>query len=126
MATWEDVERVVTVLPDTGEKGPRRWAVHGKLFVWERPLRAKDLAELGADAPTGAPVAFRVADEGEKEALLGDEPGAFFTTSHFDGYPIVLARLDRVPVPELEELVQDAWLARAPKRLAKEYLARTG
>ena len=49
----------------------------------------------------------------------------FFTTSHFDGYPIVLARLDGIAVPELEELLQDAWLARAPKRLAQEYLDRT-
>lgn len=126
MATWEDVERVATVLPDTGAKGPREWMVHGRLFVWERPLRAKDLAELGDGAPAEAPVAFHVADEGEKEALLGDEPRTFFTTSHFDGYPIVLARLDLLPVPELEELVQDAWLARAPKRLAKEYLESTG
>jgi len=124
MATWEDVERVATVLPDTGTKQPRQWTVHGKLFVWERPLRAKDLAELGDAAPAEAPVAFRVADEGEKKALLADAPGTFFTTSHFDGYPIVLARLDRVPVPELEELVEDAWLARAPARLAKEYLDR--
>ncbi|WP_277513335.1 MmcQ/YjbR family DNA-binding protein [Cellulosimicrobium cellulans] len=125
MASWEDVERIVSVLPDTGLKGPRQWTVHGKLFVWERPLRAKDLDELGDAAPAEPPVAFRVADEGEKAALLGDDPAVFFTTSHFDGYPIVLARLDRVAVPALEEIVQDAWLSRAPKRLAQEYLDRT-
>jgi len=125
MASWEDVERIATVLPDTDLKGPRRWTVHGTLFVWERPLRAKDLDELGDAAPAEPPVAFRVADEGEKEALLADEPDVYLTTSHFHGYPIVLARLDRLAVPELEELVQDAWLARAPKRLAREYLDRT-
>jgi hypothetical protein len=125
MASWEDVERIVSVLPDTGLKGPRQWTVHGKLFVWERPLRAKDLDELGDAAPAEPPVAFRVADEGEKAALLGDDPAVFFATSHFDGYPIVLARLDRVAVPELEELLEDAWLSRAPRRLAQEYLDRT-
>lgn len=125
MAAWEDVARIAAVLPDTAADGERTWRVHGKTFVWERPLRAKDLAELGDAAPAEDPVAFYVADEGEKEALLGDEPGTFLTTSHFDGYPVVLARLDRIPVPELEELVQDAWLARAPKRLAATYLEQS-
>jgi len=32
-------------------------------------------------------------------------------------------RLDRISHPELDELVLEAWLARAPKRLATEYLA---
>lgn len=122
MASWEDVDRVAAVLPDTAADGDRTWRVHGRTFVWERPLRAKDRAELGDAAPSEPPAAFYVADEGEKEALLGDEPGTFFTTSHFDGYAVVLALLDRVPVPELEELVQDAWLARAPKRLAARHL----
>ena len=122
MATWEDVERVAAVLPDTTLKAPRQWTVHRRLFVWERPLRARDLAELADDAPDDAPVAFHVSDDGEKQALLADDPRTFFTTSHFDGYAIVLARLDRVAVPELEELVQDAWLARAPRRLAARFL----
>ncbi|MBD8080419.1 MmcQ/YjbR family DNA-binding protein [Cellulosimicrobium arenosum] len=124
MATWDDVDRIAAVLPDTAADG-RAWRVHGKLFVWERALRARDRAELGDTAPAEAPAAFRVADEGEKEALVGDDPQTFFTTSHFDGYPIVLARLDRVPVPELEEIVQDAWLARAPRRIAAQYLDRS-
>ena len=89
MASWEDVGRVVTVLPDTALKDARRWTVHGKLFVWERPLRPRDLDELGAAAPAEPPVALRVADEGEKAALIQDDPGTFFTTSHFDGSPIV-------------------------------------
>ncbi|MBD5787779.1 MmcQ/YjbR family DNA-binding protein [Cellulosimicrobium terreum] len=124
MATWDDVDRIAAVLPDTAADG-RTWRVHGVLFVWERPLRARDHDELGDAAPDEPPVAFRVADEGEKLALVGDDPATFFTTAHFDGYPIVLGRLDLIEVPELEELVQDAWLARAPRRLAKEYLARS-
>jgi len=46
----------------------------------------------------------------------------YFTTPHFDGYPAILVRLDRIAVPELEELLVEAWLARAPKRLATQYL----
>jgi hypothetical protein len=64
----------------------------------------------------------RVPDEGAKEALLADDPGVYFTTPHFDGYPAVLVRLDVIGVPELTELVTEAWLTRAPKRLAKLYL----
>ena len=48
----------------------------------------------------------------------------YFTTPHFDGYPAVLVRLDRISVDELGELITDAWLARAPKRLAQAYLSR--
>jgi hypothetical protein len=33
-------------------------------------------------------------------------------------------RLDRIEVSELEELLVEAWLARAPKRLATEHLPR--
>ena len=68
-------------------------------------------------------LAARVADVGVKEALIADDPEVFFTTPHFDGYPAVLIRLDRISVPELDEVVVEAWLARAPKRLATQYLA---
>lgn len=57
-----------------------------------------------------------------KEALLA-EGGAYFTTPHFDGYPAVLVRLDRIEVPDLTKLVVEAWLDLAPERLAKAYLA---
>jgi hypothetical protein len=60
-----------------------------------------------------------------KEALLADDPSVYFTTPHFDGYPAVLVRLEEIGIEDLEELVVEAWLARAPKRLAKEYLSET-
>jgi hypothetical protein len=59
-----------------------------------------------------------------KEAMLADDGGAFFTTPHFDGYAIVLVLLEEISVADLEEVVVEAWLARAPKRLAKEYAER--
>jgi hypothetical protein len=64
-----------------------------------------------------------VADLGVKEALLSDDPHIYFTTPHFDGYAVVLARLGRIALTELDELVVESWLARAPKRLAASYLA---
>ena len=57
-----------------------------------------------------------------KEALLADGPEAFFTTPHFDGYPAILVRLDRISVEDLAEVIVEAWLARAPKRLAQKYV----
>ena len=68
----------------------------GKLFVWERPLRKSDREALGDAAPEGPILAARVEHEIAKQALLADDPEVFFTTPHFDGYPIVLVRLDRI------------------------------
>jgi hypothetical protein len=59
---------------------------------------------------------------GAKEALLADDPRIFFTTPHFDGFPAILVRLDRIAAEELEEVVTEAWLVRAPRRLAGAYL----
>jgi hypothetical protein len=64
-----------------------------------------------------------VADVGVKEALVADDPAVYFTTPHFDGYPAVLVRLAEIDPDELRELLRDAWLAQAPKRLALAYLA---
>ena len=126
MSTWEDVRRIALSLPETDERASRglcQWRVKEKLFVWERPLRQSDLQALGADAPEGPILGVRVEHLVAKEALLADDPGVFFTTPHFDGYPAVLARLDRLARADLEEVVVEAWLARAPRRLADSYIA---
>ena len=52
-----------------------------------------------------------------------DEPGVYFTTPHFDGYPAVLVKLAEIDVSDLEELITEAWLTQAPKKLVKDYLA---
>jgi hypothetical protein len=72
---------------------------------------------------------FRVADLGVKELLLADDRGVFFTTQHFDGYPAVLLRipnLARLDQEELGDLVIEAWLTRAQKRVAKAWLDEQG
>jgi hypothetical protein len=125
MASWDDVRRIALALPDTSEQSSRglaSWRVRDKGFVWERPLRSADLRALGAAAPTGPILGARVEHLGAKAALLADESRVYFTTPHFDGYPAVLVRLDKITVPELEELIVEAWLAQAPKRLAAHYI----
>jgi hypothetical protein len=125
MATWDDVRRIALALPDTTEdstRGMPGWSVHQKAFAWDRPLRRGDLEALGGGAPEGPILCVRVADVGVKEALIADDSAVYFTTPHFNGYPAVLVRLDEIEPAELEELFADSWLARAPKRLARQYL----
>jgi hypothetical protein len=124
MATWDDVSNIATALPETtrSDSRLREWAVAGKMFIWERPLRKSDLRALGDAAPDGPILGVRVADEGVKFALIADDPGVFFTTPHFDGYSAILVRLDQISVDDLQELLVEAWLLRAPKKVAKAYL----
>ena len=97
--------------------------MHNKGFVWERPLRKADLEALGDRAPAGAILGARVEHLVAKAALIADDPDVYFTTPHFDGYPTVLVRLEQIPLDELQELIVEAWLVRAPKRLARDYIA---
>lgn len=126
MATWDDVRRLVAALPGTDEHpsydARPAWRVHQRAFVWERPLTAHDRAALGGAAPGEAEplLAARVADEGVKAALVADEPAVFSTTPHFDGHAVVLLRLSQVSADVLAEVVEDAWRARAPRRLLAE------
>jgi len=129
VADWEDVRRLALALPDTEEqrsRGQASWRVHGKLFVLERPLRKRDLEELGAAAPDGPVLAARTEHLTAKAALLVDDPSVYFTTSHFDGYPMILVVLTRIGLTDLAELIVEAWLSKAPKRLAAEYIATHG
>ena len=120
MATWDAVARVSLALPGTTEvvsRGSRQWKVADKLFVWERPLRRRDLEELGDAAPAGPVLGARVPDEGAKRALVAEQPDVYLTTSHFDGHPAVLARLEALDETALTELAGEAWACRAPRRL---------
>ena len=126
MATWDDVASIVGELQLTGEPSPHEWRVGKKLIAWERPLRKSDreaLAARGIEPPEGDILGARVADEGVKFALIADEPDVYFTTPHFDGYPAVLVTLAEIEVPGLEELITEAWLTQAPKKLVEEFLA---
>jgi hypothetical protein len=127
VADWIDVRRIALGLPQTSERlsrERRQWRIKDKLFVWERPLRAKEVAELGGDAPDGPILGARVEHLVAKEALLADDPHVYFTTSHFKGYAAVLVRLERIAGDELDELITEAWLARAPKPLVETFLQR--
>ena len=126
MATWTDVQKLALALPGTREEvrseGLRAWIVNKKFFVWERPLRKSDLAALGDTAPTGDILGVRTADLEMKEVLLASDPDVYFTIPHFHGYPAILVRLAQIARKELSDLIVEAWLVRAPKRMAAEFL----
>jgi hypothetical protein len=126
VATWNDVARIVGELALTSEQSPRDWRVGKKLLAWERPLRPADREALVAQRfqpPEGDILGVRVADEGVKFALISDDPAVYFTTPHFEGYAAVLVKLAEIDVGGLEELITEAWLARAPRKLVQEFLA---
>jgi hypothetical protein len=126
VATWSDVARIVGELALTSEPSPHDWRVGKKLLAWERPLRPSDreaLTKSGVEPPEGDILGVRVSDEGVKFALIADEPTVYFTTPHFDGYPAVLVRLAEIEVRDLVELITEAWLTQAPRKLVQEFLA---
>jgi len=127
MVSLDEAGRLAMALPQVAEgtrHGHRTWLVAGKVFAWERPFSKADLRRFGDAAPPDGPIlAVSVDDLSEKEAALAAHPTAFFTIPHFDGYAAVLVLLDEVELDELEELITESWITRAPKRVLAAYLA---
>jgi hypothetical protein len=124
-----DLDKLALAMPGTtkevSEDGRPSYLVHGKRFCLQRGRRPD-----AVDAETGERLddvlMFRVAELDVKELMLSDARGVYFTTRHFDGYPAVLVRipdLARLDREELYDLVAEAWLTRAQKRIAKQWLA---
>lgn len=112
MADWDTVCELALTFPGAEEgttHSQPAFRVRGKLFVWLSP------SERGA-------LCVRV-DPDEKDFLLASNADVYFSTPHYEGYPAVLIRLDRIRREELAERIEDAWLLRAPKRLLDEFAA---
>lgn len=129
----DDVDEICAALPST-EFGTS-W---GDVPTWKVPAGEKGRGFLlyrhphssAVDPETGEQyddlLVIRTADPADKAALVEDASTPFFTIDHFRNFNAVLvqqSRLGELTLDELTEVVQDAWLAVAPKRLAKEFLA---
>jgi len=124
----DDLDELAVALPqaskELSEDGRPIYKVHGKLFCFHRGRRP-DAVDEDSERLDDV-LMFRVADPDVKELLLSDARAIYFTTPHFKGYPAVLVRipdLARLDRDELRDLVAEAWLTRAQKRVAKAWLA---
>ena len=124
-----DLDELALAMPqatkEVSEDGRPAYLVHGKLFCFHRGRR-RDAIDPQTGERLEDVLMFRVADLDVKDLILADERGIFFTTPHFDGYPAVLMRipdLASIEREELQDLVAEAWLTRAQKRVARAWLA---
>jgi len=111
MADADDVRRIALALEHVTEieSDGFDFRVHNKGFVWSYPERRPgERRRIRTDIAV-----LYVGDEAEKQALLLGEPDVFFTTKSYDGWPLVMVRLDQVGVRRLKELVTDAWRMRS-------------
>jgi hypothetical protein len=132
MTTMADLDELALAMPQTtkeiSEDGRPSYLVHGKMYCFHRSRRP-DARDPDTGERLEDVLMFRVADVGVKELLLSDTRGIYFTTPHFDGYPAVLVRipnLAQLDRDELADLVAEAWLTRAQKRVAKAWLEDQG
>jgi hypothetical protein len=111
--SWGDIP--TWLVPEEGK---------GRGFVlYRRPHKTAidpETGELYTDL-----LVIRTASSADKTELV-EADGPFFTIPHFKGFNAVLvqqSRLREITRDELAEVITDAWLAVAPKKLARELLA---
>jgi hypothetical protein len=128
VATMRDVEKLALAMPGAtqgmDDEGRPSYLVNGKVFCWHRSPRP-DALDSGTGERLEDVFVFHVGDLEEKEFILADPRGLFFTTPHWNGYRAVLIRipdLKQLDRRELADLVAGAWLARAPRSEAKAWL----
>lgn len=110
MPTWDDVVAIATRLPEVEVT-----------TSWQTPslkVKGRFFARLRTEAEGGLAI---VCEPGEKAALLASADPAFYTTPHYDGYAMILIHLDRIDEQRLAEMIEDAWLLKAPVRVRKAY-----
>lgn len=115
MSTWADVIAIGAELPEVVES-----TSYGTPAL---KVRKKMLCRMRSDPDA---LVVRVIDVEDRDALLRQDPDVFFTTPHYDGYPYLLVRLEKVAKQVLAELLEDAWRTQAPKTLVASYDAADG
>jgi hypothetical protein len=116
MISHDEIRQIAIGLPGATERasygGRPSWRTKAKIFIWIR------------EDPEALVVWVESLDE--KEALIAAQPEKFFTTSHYDGEPIVLVRLAKVTKKEAVDLIINSWRNRATKTAVKAWDAARG
>ena len=123
MSTLDDVRRIASKLPGAVE-GPIHFGfsveVKGKakgfLWVWNERIEPKK-----PKVPNPDVLAIVVGSLTAKEILSSDRPELYVDDPHYHSYPALLVKLKDVELEFLEDLIVEAWRAKAPKRLVAEY-----
>ena len=121
MATQADVRRIALSFAEAEEAKndfafsvPNKGKLKGFAWVWKERIDPKK-----ARVPNPGVLAVRVANLGQREALIAADPKKFFTEPHYAGFPAVLVRLSEVNAKELRVLLAEAWRCMAPTTTAK-------
>jgi len=127
MATRSDVRKIALSLPETKEKDGHfafevrnRAKYRGFCWVWMERIHQKKPREPNPDV-----LAVRVPSLDAKEILLMADSDKFFTEPHYEGFPAVLVRLERVGRAELRALLVEGWATQAPKSLLQKFQGAT-
>jgi len=117
MATQADVRRIALSLPEVEEASDRfafsvrnKGKLKGFVWLWQERVNPKK-----PRVPNPGVIAVRVANLGEREAMLSADSEKFFTEPHYVGFPAVLVRLKAVTVADLKVLIAEAWRCQAPR-----------
>ena len=130
-ATPDDVDAICASLPETelgitwGDRPT--WVVprgdKGRGFCLYR-APGRTAVDPETDQPYDDLLVIRCATPEEKQTLVDDEATPFFTVDHLRGsnaFLVQRSRLGEITVEELREVLTDAWLAVAPRRLARKH-----
>ena len=120
--TFDDVRKIALSMPEveetTGYGMP--WFKAGKTRFAGRPVERRDVE------PDSIGV---VSTFEERDALIAARPDVYYVTKHFAPYPAVLARLSRIRLDELRELLSNAWqqaMEHESSRKKKRRASRSG
>ena len=105
MISAAQIRKIALSLPESFERASYgncpSWRTKKGMFTW---IRTKpDALVVWVDSLDA------------KEILLEHEPEIFFTTAHYDGYPMLLVRLDNVDAKRARALIEESYRLRAPK-----------
>lgn len=109
--TWDDVLALGLRLPGmevSTSYGTPALKVRGKLVT---RLRAEDDSLVLQSVPPD-----------EREMLMAVEPQVFHLTPHYEGYPIILARVATLKPDQLWPFLVRRWREVAPKRVVASFV----